>query len=124
MGVGGVRGGGKRGGAGGVGKAPRAGFDSRVDRAASTAGPSGTAGTSGAGALAPADALTSRALEIARLLRAGQISTRDEATRRLVSDILKQKLRMQSKALTQRIADALEDDPAMNRRLGRLWREG
>jgi hypothetical protein len=68
--------------------------------------------------------VTSQALAIAKQLRAGEISTRDEATRRLVADILKQKLRMQSKALTQKIADALQDDPRLNGTLDRLWSEG
>jgi len=127
VGVGGVRGGGRRGGAGGArgpsgsGKASGAGFSAKVGRSETAVGPSREVGTGGAVGAAPVDAVTAKALEIARLLKAGRISSRDEATKRLVSDILKQKLKMQSKALTQRIADALEDDPRLNQRLNRLW---
>jgi hypothetical protein len=129
MGVGGIRGGGKRGGAGGArgpsgpsgaGKAGGAGFDGKVDRSESLVGPSGAAGGSNVSALDP---VTAKALEIAKMLKSGQISSRDEATKKLVADILKEKLRMQSKMLTQRIADALQDDPRLSQKLDHLWSE-
>lgn len=130
MGVGGVRGGGKKGGAGGargpsgsggVGKTSGAGFQSKVGQTESVEGASREVANSG---VAAPDPVTAKALELARQLQAGQIANREEATRRLVSDILKQKLRMQSKALTARIADALSDDPRLNQTLDRLWTQG
>jgi hypothetical protein len=130
VGVGGVRGGGKRGGAGGA-RGPsgaqgagKSAFVEKVQKQGSLSGTTREVGSAGATATAKVDPLSSQALAIAKQLRAGQISTRDEATRRLVADILKQKLRMQSKALTQKIADALQDDPRLNRTLDRLWSEG
>jgi hypothetical protein len=128
--VGGVRGGGKRGGPGGArgaggpsgaSKAGGAGFGAKVDRTDSLAGASREVASS---AVAAPDPITARALELARQLKAGEISSRDEATKRLISDILKEKLRMQSKALTQRISDALSDDPRLNQTLDRLWAQG
>ena len=130
MGVGGVRGGGKRGGPGGArgpGGAQGAGKSAFVEKVAKQGSLSGTTrevGSAGAAGTPRVDPVTSQALAIAKQLRAGEISTRDEATRRLVADILKQKLRMQSKALTQKIADALQDDPRLNGTLDRLWSEG
>lgn len=127
MAVGGVRGGGKKGGAGaakgagGAAKAGGAGFAGKVGASESLVGPSGAAGS--ANVQGP-DAITSQALEIARKLKSGEISSRDEATRKLVADILKEKLRMQSKALTQKIADALTDDPRLGQTLERLWTKG
>lgn len=114
MGVGKVRGGGSKGaaggvkGAGGAGKASGAGFAGKVDRSESLVGPSGAAGSGNVQAMDPVSA---KALDIARQLKSGQIKTREEATRALVADILKEKVRMQSKALTQYIAERLEDDP-------------
>jgi hypothetical protein len=133
VGVGGVRGGGKRGGPGGA-RGPsgaqgpgKAAFVEKIQKQGSLSGTTREVGSAGAAPAAPGakvDPLTSQALAIARQLRAGEISTRHEATRRLVADILKQKLRMQSKALTQKIADALQDDPRLNHTLDRLWSEG
>ena len=133
MSVGGIRGGGGRGRAGGtkgpsgkgaVGKTGGAGFSGRVekvDRTGGLVGPSGAAGTSDVGGVDP---VTAQALELARQLRAGEISSKEEATRRLVADILREKLRMQSRALTSKVADALQDDPRLSQALERLWSKG
>ena len=137
MGVGGVRGGGGKGRAGGakggVGKASGSGFSGRVEgaggagKAEGLVGPSGAAGSGnvgGAAAAGPVDPVTAQALELAKQLKSGQISSKEEATKKLVADILKEKLRMQSKALTSKIADALQDDPRLNQALERLWSKG
>ncbi len=68
--------------------------------------------------------MTAQALDIARQLKSGQIKTREEATKKLVADILREKVRMQSKALTQKIADQLQDDPRLSQALDRLWTKG
>ena len=124
MAVGGVRGGGKKGGAGGVkgggavGKAGGSSFGGKVDKAESLVGPSGLVGSSN---VAAADPVTAQALDIARQLKSGQIKTKEEATQKLVADILREKVRLQSKALTQKIADQLADDPRLTQALERLW---
>ena len=133
MGVGGVRGGGRRGGpsgaggAGGAGGAKGAGaasgakgagFAGKVDASQGLLGPSGAAAGGNVGALDP---VTANALDIARQLKSGQIKTKEEATKKLVADILKEKVRLQSKALTKKIADTLQDDPRLNQALERLW---
>src|SRR4051812_23062144 len=99
MGVGGVRGGGRRGGAGGasgaggakgagpVGGAKGAGFAGKVDSAQGLVGPSGVVGS---GNVSPLDPVTANALDIARQLKAGVIKTKEEATKKLVADILKE----------------------------------
>jgi hypothetical protein len=73
------------------------------------------------GAASSVDPVTTRALELARKLRSGEISSKEEATKQLIAEILKEKLRMQSQSLTSRIADALVDDPRLNQALDRLW---
>jgi hypothetical protein len=124
MAVGKVGGGGRKGAAGGakgagaVGKTGAASFGGKVDKAESLVGPSGLVGSSN---VAAADPVTAQALDIARQLKSGQIKTREEATKKLVAEVLKEKVRMQSKALTQKIADALQEDPRLNQALDRLW---
>lgn len=130
MGVGGVRGGGgkgRAGGAKGAGKASGAGFSGKVTgagKAEGLVGPSGASGSGNVGGVGPTDPVTAQALELAKQLKSGQIASKEEATRKLVADILKEKLRMQSKALTSKIADALQDDPRLNQALERLWSKG
>ncbi|MBX5483691.1 MAG: hypothetical protein IRZ16_17855 [Myxococcaceae bacterium] len=135
MGVGGVRGGGGRGRAGGAkgagaGRVSGTGFSGKVESAGGAGrteglvGPSSASGSANVGALGPVDPVTAHALELAMQLKSGQIASKEEATRRLVADILKEKLRMQSRALTSRIADALQDDPRLNQALERLWSKG
>ncbi len=120
MKVGSKKGGGAVGGsssAGGVAKAGKA-FGAKVDRADSLVAPSGLVGTSN---VQGPDPVTAQALDIARQLKAGQIKTKEEATKKLVADILKEKVRLQSKALTQKITDQLQNDPRINQALERLW---
>ena len=124
MAVGKVGGGGRKGGAGGakgagaVGKAGGASFGGKVGKAESLVGPSGLVGSSN---VVAADPVSAQALDIARQLKSGQIKTREEATKKLVAEVLKEKVRMQSKALTQKIADALQEDPRLTQALERLW---
>lgn len=113
-GAGGVRGG---GGAGGVGKAGKA-FGPKVDKAESLNAPSGLVASAGVEAVDP---VMAQALDIARQLKNGQLKSKEEATKKLVADILREKVRMQSKALTSKIANQLQDDPRINQALERLW---
>lgn len=110
-GAGGVRGAGP---AGGVSKA----FAAKVDRTESLVAPSGLVASSNVQA---ADPVTAQALDIARQLKSGQIKSKEEATKKLVADILQTKVRLQSKALTQKITDQLQNDPRINQALERLW---
>jgi hypothetical protein len=130
MSVGGIRRGGGKGGVGGArgsgGKAPagKAGggsFSGKVDKAEKLVGPSGAAGSGNVGGVDP---VTSQAVELARQLKAGQITSKEEATKRLVADLLRDKLRMKSKALTDKIAESLQDDPRLSQALERLWSKG
>ncbi|MHB8879165.1 MAG: hypothetical protein ACYC8T_36155 [Myxococcaceae bacterium] len=124
MAVGKVGGGGRKGGAGGakgagpVGKTGGTSFGGKVGKSESLVGPSGLVGSSN---VAAADPVTAQALDIARQLKSGQIKTKEEATKKLVAEVLKEKVRMQSKALTQKIADALQEDPRLTQALERLW---
>jgi hypothetical protein len=68
-----------------------------------------------------ADPITTQALAIAKQLKNGQFKSKDEATRKLVAEVLKEKLRMKSPVLTSKITDALMDDPRLNQALERLW---
>ena len=136
MSVGGIRGGGGKGRAGGAkgasgkgsaGKASGAGFGGKVsgaDKADATSGLVGPSGAAGSGNVGGVDPVTSGALELARQLKSGEIASKEEATRKLVADILKEKLRMQSKGLTQKIAEQLQDDPRLAQALERLWQKG
>ena len=119
--------GGKAGGAGGAkgagpaGKAGGGGFDGKVGKSESLVGASGLVG---GGNVGPADPVTAGALDIARMLKAGQIKTKEEATKKLVANILRDKVRMQSKALTDKISDQLQGDPRLSQALERLWKRG
>jgi hypothetical protein len=132
MSVGGVRGGGKGGKAGGAkgpsgaGGAKAAGGSTfgKVDRSESLVGVSGLVGSGNVGVQGSEPVLTAQALAIAQQLKRGELGSRGEATKKLVAEVLKEKLRMQSKALTEKIADALQDDPRLNQALERLWSKG
>ena len=130
MSVGGVGRGGGKGRAGGAkgasgkapaGKAGAAGFGAAVDRASGLVGPSGAVGSSNVQGPQAADPITSQALAIAKQLKNGNFKSKDEATRKLVAEVLKEKLHMKSAALTSKIADSLMDDPRLNQALERLW---
>lgn len=127
MAVGGVgRGGGKgrAGGAKGASSAAPAGgtaFGAKVDRAESLVGVSGLVGSSNVQGPQAADPVAAQAMAIARGLKNGGFKSKEEATRALVAEVLKEKLRMKSSSLTTKIADALQDDPRLNQVLERLW---
>lgn len=112
---------GKAGGASGPAKAGGAAFNAKVDKAESLVGPSGAAGSGNVGQVGPADPVTAQVLDLARQLKSGQLKSRDEATKKLVSDILREKVRLQSKKLTDKIVEQLKDDPRLNQTLDRLW---
>jgi hypothetical protein len=118
----GKAGGARVGSAGGAAKASATGgaFGSKVDRSESLVGPSGAPGGN-VGALVSADPVTAKAMELIRQLQSGQLKSRDEATRKLVADILREKVRSQSKSLTKRIADELNGNPRLKQTLERLW---
>jgi len=127
MSVRGVGRGGKASGPKGAGPAGAAGkaagaFGARVDKAESLVGPSGAAGSAEAAPVQASDPVTAQALELIQQLRTGQVKSRDEATRKLVSDILSKKVRTQSKHLTDWIVDQLKEDPAKSRLLEQLWK--
>lgn len=115
--VGGPKGGAPAAGAGKVGKASGYG---KVDRAESLVGPSGEVAGGNVGAMDP---LSPVLLEIARQLKAGQL-TREEANKKLVATILEDRLRLKSKALTEKIAQLMEDDPRLNQMRERVWEKG
>ncbi|HYO59132.1 hypothetical protein [Archangium sp.] len=130
MSVGGVGRGGGKGRAGGAqgpagkapaGKAGTATFGGAVERASGLVGPSGAVGSGEVQGSQAADPITSQALAVARQLKNGDFKSKEEATRKLVAEVLKEKLRMKSSALTSKIADALQDDPRLNQALERLW---
>jgi hypothetical protein len=131
MSVRGVGRGGKAGGAGRAGGAQGAAkagaaFGAKVDKAGkseSLVGPPGAAASGNVGGVAAADPVTAQVLDIVRQLKDGQIKTRDEATKKLVADILQEKVRLQSKKLTDKIAQQLKDDPRLSQTLDRLWNQ-
>jgi hypothetical protein len=94
-----------------------------VDTVEGISGTVATSGAAGAGATAPADPMSLRATEIARALKAGEI-VREEAARRLVADILQDRLRIKSKKLTEKIAEQMQEDPRLNQTLQRIWSKG
>lgn len=127
MSVKGVKGGGRSTGPGrasGPAKSSGAGFNAKVDGAQRAVGPAGASGASGVaqtGAAGPVDAVTVQVLDIARQLKAGQIKSREEATKRLVSDIIREKVHTRSKKLTAQVYDSLSDDPRLQQTLERMW---
>lgn len=130
MGVGPIRGGGKSGGPRGA-KGPKGaaskgpvskGTFGKVDRTERLVGPSGAAGTSEASAVS--DPVLSQAKDIALALKSGEIVTKGEAARKLVAGILKERMKLHSKALGTKIAEQIQDDPRLARTLERIWQRG
>jgi hypothetical protein len=121
--AGGARGASGAGGASGASKtgAASGAFGAKVDKAESLVGPSGAAGSSNVGNVGPTDPVTAQAMDLVRQLRSGQLKSREEATKKLVTDILREKVRTQSKKLTDKIFEQLKDDPRLNQTLERLW---
>lgn len=128
MSVGGVGRGGKGGRAGGAGgatgpKGPSgAGGGFKVDKSESLVGASREVSTSEVRESEPV--LSAQARAIAQQLKNGQIGSKQEATKKLVAEILKEKVKVSSKALTEKIADTLQDDPRLNQALDRIWSKG
>ncbi|MFZ5469602.1 MAG: hypothetical protein ACOZIN_09210 [Myxococcota bacterium] len=122
-----VGGGGKKGGVGGpkgatgATKTGKVSFGGKIDKTEAVERTSGVVGAGGVGGVQAADPVTTQALDIARLLKSGQIKSKEEATKKLVAEVLREKVRMQSRALTDRIADTLQDDPRLTQALERLW---
>lgn len=104
-----------------AGKAGGASFGAPVERTSGLVGPSGMVGSNNVQAPLALDPLSTQALSISKQLKNGNFKSKDEATRKLVAEVLKEKLNMKSSALTTRIADALQDDPRLNQALERLW---
>jgi hypothetical protein len=119
--AGGARGASGAGGAGAASKAGGAGFSAKVDKSESLVGASGLVAGANVGAAGPADPVTAQAMDLVRQLKTGQLKSRDEATKKLVADILREKVRTQSKKLTEKIFEQLKDDPRLNQTLERLW---
>lgn len=109
-------------GAKGAGKANGAAFDAKVERAESLSGASGVAGATGTSAVAANDPVVAQAMDLIRQLQSGELKSRDEATRKLVADILREKVRSESRKLTDKIVAELKDDPRLNQTLERLWK--
>lgn len=129
MSIGKIGGGGRKGGAGpakgatgkgAVGKTGGKTFG-KIDRTESLVGASGQVQGGNVGGVEP---LSAQAMEIARQLKGGQLKSKEEAAKKLVGEILREKLRMQSKALTDKIAAQLQDDPRLSQALERLWSKG
>ncbi len=110
-------------GAGGASKASAASgaFGAKVDKAESLVGPSGAAGSANVSTVAPTDAVTAQAMELVRQLRTGQLTSREEASKKLIADILREKVNNQSKKLTDKIFDQLKDDPRFSQMFDKLW---
>ena len=56
-------------------------------------------------------------------LRLGRCDSREEATRRLVREVLARRLKLSGAALTRRVATALREDPRLGQALERIWSE-
>ncbi len=104
-------------GASGSSKAGKA-FAAKVAPAESVAGASGVQGVA---SLTSTDPVTAQALELIRQLRSGELSSRDEATKKLVTDILRENVRTQSQKLADKIFEQLKEDPRLSQTLDRLW---
>jgi hypothetical protein len=127
MGVGGIRGGGGKGRTGGPKNASGADparktgdkkFTGKVNTSKSVETAPRAAASSGPG---HADPVSAHAIELVRKLKNGEIPTKHEAAKLLISEILEEKLRIRSRELASTIADALLDDPRLNKALDRLW---
>jgi hypothetical protein len=124
MAVGGIRGGG-RGGKGPRGVGGKAGTSKASAGSFSKAsGTQGASGAGGAGDVGGSDPVAAQAAAIAKALRAGEISSKSEAAQKLVTGILRDRLKISSKSLSKRISDHLQDDPRLSQTLERIWAKG
>ena len=71
--------------------------------------------------ISAADPIAAQAMVIAKQLKNGGFKNKEEATKQLVAEVLKEKLHMKSSTLSTKIADALQEDPRLNQVLERLW---
>lgn len=114
---------GRSGGISGPAKAAGGGFSARIDKAAGVGIVAGASGGEGIEPVAAVDPVLAQVLALARQLRSGELKTPDDATQELVSGILREKVRLQSKLLTDRIVQQLKDDPRLSKTLERLWKQ-
>lgn len=70
---------------------------------------------------AAAQAATAQVLELVRQLKSGELKSREEATKKLIADILKRKPRTTSKKIKEQVFGALADDPRLSKTLERMW---
>jgi hypothetical protein len=96
-------------------------FGAKVDKAESLVGPSGLVGSSNVQGTQAADPISAQAMAIAKQLKNGGFKSKDEATKQLVAEVLKEKLRIKSSTMSSKIAEALQEDPRLNQVLERLW---
>ncbi|MBS2032838.1 MAG: hypothetical protein JST54_33500 [Deltaproteobacteria bacterium] len=129
MAVGGVKGGGKRGGVGGTGGAKGAsgaGKSFRVEGNEGVGKTESLVGASRAAGSASVDPVTTSLQQIAKDLASGAISSKSEATKQAVQTILQKKGMLgkngkSNKKLVEQIADTLEEDPRLAAALERTW---
>ncbi len=130
MGVGSIGGrGGGRGtkGAGKVGAKRKGGGSSKIESTASVEKTPNFATVEASHApvgLSETSACSSeRISSIAKALRSGEIASKADATRLLVSDILKERMNLEVKAIQSRIVDEIMDDPRLARTLELIWQK-
>ncbi|MCL2625543.1 MAG: hypothetical protein FWD46_01825 [Cystobacterineae bacterium] len=114
--IGGKRGAGAARGLASAKKAEGSAFQAKVERIAPTISLGEVGAVVGRG-----DPVVAQAAEIARQFRDGAIKTKEEATRHLVANILREIVRTNSKTLTQKITQDIEGDPRLQETLERIW---
>jgi hypothetical protein len=107
--------------AAGAAKTSAAGFAGRVESTGGVSGAAGAGPSAGVVQAAPPDAVTAQVLDLARQLKEGQLKSREEATKKLVADILRDKVASKSKKLSQQVFEQLNDDPRLKQTLERMW---
>jgi len=122
--VGGKKGAGTIHGAG-AGAAKKVGGPAFQAKVSGVEGIAPTLSLGEAGAVAGADSpVLARAAEIARQFREGAIKTKEEATRHLVANILREIVHTSSKTLTEKITQEIQGDPRLRETLERIWAKG
>ncbi|MCL2178401.1 MAG: hypothetical protein FWC28_03920 [Proteobacteria bacterium] len=115
--IGSKRGAGAARGAGSIRKAGGSLFQAKVERVA----PTSSLRELGAVVGREGDPIVAQAAEIARQFRDGAIKTKEEATRQLVANILREIVRTKSKTLREKIAEDIEGDPRLRETIERIW---
>ena len=126
MAVGGVKGGGKRGGIGGAGGVKGPSGTGKAFAVDPAAGAGKTESLVGPSRAAGADPITASLQQIAKDLASGAISSKSEATQKAVQTILQKKGLLGknakgNKKMVEQIADTLQDDPRLAAALERTW---